>query len=99
MRAIATEIMCGDAHAKLLESLGVPRTVFLQFVQEVSCAYLDDVPYHNCLHGADVMQSLHALFMGPDPKLRESTPESMTFAALMAAGARERLGAPTTVTC
>jgi hypothetical protein len=48
------------------------------------CDTYQDVPYHNCIHGGDVLQSLHCVLMKSNV-LREATPPTMMFACLMAA--------------
>ena len=67
----------------LLEQLQVPRSVFVNYVEAVCGAY-NDVPYHNSLHGADVMQGLFSIITN-NSKLLEKTPSVMLFGALVAA--------------
>ena len=67
----------------LLDQLEVPRTVFVNYVEAVCHSY-KNVPYHNSLHGADVMQGLFSIIM-KNRRLMEKTPPVMLFGALVAA--------------
>ena len=78
---VALEII--NAKLDLLSELDVPRKTFLNYVDAVCAAY-NDVPYHSCLHGADVMQSLYSIVVN-NPRILEMTPPVMLFGALIAA--------------
>ena len=67
----------------LLSEFTITPIVFLKFVDAV-CGHYNDVPYHSCLHGADVMQGLHAM-MHQSPKTLETLPRTVILAALVAA--------------
>jgi len=45
----------------LMSLLGIREHVFVKFFNSLEGSYRSNVPYHNCRHGADVMQSTHVL--------------------------------------
>jgi hypothetical protein len=60
IRTIDTEE--GDTNGyNLLESFQISPDVFLEFVRRIEKQYLDSNPYHNRVHAADVVQTLHSL--------------------------------------
>ena len=54
------------------------------FASAVVDKYRDDVPYHNCLHGADVMQAVHSL-LRTNPDFDRAVSSSTLVVALLAA--------------
>jgi len=48
-----------------LKTFKIPGKVFLNFLRTLEDHYLQDVPYHNSVHGADVTQSTHVLLNSP----------------------------------
>ena len=81
VRSISVEII--EARHNLLTQLGINQPVFLNYINKV-CETYNKVPYHNCIHGGDVLQGFHCLLMR-SPVLRKATPHNMMFACLMAA--------------
>ena len=81
VRSITIEII--ETRHGLLTTLGVNQKSMLNYINKV-CETYNDVPYHNCIHGGDVLQSFHCLLVR-SPVLREATPPTMMFACLMAA--------------
>ena len=81
VRSISVEII--EARHNLLTQLGINQPVFLNYINKV-CETYNKVPYHNCIHGGDVLQGFHCLIMR-SPVLRKATPHNMMFACLMAA--------------
>merc|ERR1711936_219494 len=45
----------------LIKTFKIPGKVFLNFLRTLEDHYLQDVPYHNSVHAADVTQSTHVL--------------------------------------
>ena len=66
----------------LLSAMKVDVATFGRFVGQV-CDTYNAVPYHNCLHGADVMQGYHSIIY--NSKLKDSLSSTLKFAALTAA--------------
>lgn len=81
VRSIAVEII--EKRHQLLTTLGVNQRSFLNYVNIV-CDTYNNIPYHNCIHGGDVLQSLHCILQSSNV-LREATPPTMMFACLVAA--------------
>ena len=46
----------------LLDALGIDRQVFVAITRDIECAYLPN-PYHNAIHGADVLLSCHQMLL------------------------------------
>lgn len=60
IRTIDTEE--GDTNGyNLLEPFQISPDIFLEFVRRIEKLYLDSNPYHNRVHAADVVQTLHSL--------------------------------------
>jgi len=49
----------------LIKTFKIPGKVFLNFLRTLEDHYLQDVPYHNSVHAADVTQSTHVLLNSP----------------------------------
>merc|ERR1719323_678023 len=49
----------------LIKTFKIPAKVFLNFLRTLEDHYLQDVPYHNSVHAADVTQSTHVLLNSP----------------------------------
>merc|ERR1712106_293549 len=49
----------------LIKTFKIPGKVFLNFLRTLEDHYLQDVPYHNSVHAADVTQSTHVLPNSP----------------------------------
>merc|ERR1712166_1300030 len=60
----------------------IPDDVFQRWRNAV-CEVYNKVPYHNCLHGADVLQGLNSLMN--DSTLKDALTPTLKFAALTAA--------------
>ena len=48
-----------------MKTFKIPGKVFLNFLRTLEDHYLQDVPYHNSVHAADVTQSTHVLLNSP----------------------------------
>ena len=81
VRSICVEII--ETKHQLLTPCVVEKKSFVTYINKV-CDTYNDVPYHNCIHGGDVLQGLHSLLV-QSPVLREATPPNVMFACLMAA--------------
>jgi cAMP-specific phosphodiesterase 4 len=59
----------------LIKTFKIPGKVFLNFLRTLEDHYLKDVPYHNCVHAADVTQSTHVLLNSPalEVRMRENS--------------------------
>lgn len=53
-------------HRKHLKSISIPAVVFDVFVGKALEAY-NDLPYHNCLHAVDTLQSISSLLLESTP--------------------------------
>merc|ERR1719282_1979276 len=49
----------------MLKTFKIPGKIFLNFLRTLEDHYLQDVPYHNSVHAADVTQSTHVLLCTP----------------------------------
>jgi hypothetical protein len=66
----------------------IPQTNLANFLREVERQYIPTNPYHNNVHAADVLQSLHTFLSGMDVKALTDS-EVELFAILLAAVVRE----------
>ncbi|KAI1280904.1 cAMP-specific 3',5'-cyclic phosphodiesterase, isoforms N/G [Halotydeus destructor] len=48
----------------ILKTFKIPSQTCINFLMTLEAHYLD-VPYHNCMHAADVVQSVHVLLLSP----------------------------------
>lgn len=48
----------------LLNTFKISAQTLVNFLMTLEAHYLD-VPYHNCIHAADVVQSVHVLLLSP----------------------------------
>ena len=55
---VASQIFVESTH--LVKKLGISYDTFRTWATRITEGY-NDVPYHNCLHGADVLQAMHSL--------------------------------------
>jgi hypothetical protein len=62
----------------------IPQDNLVNFLRAVEREYITENPYHNNIHAADVVQSLHSLLQGMDAKSL-STAEIELFSLLLAA--------------
>lgn len=77
----------------LVAALSLPPAILRTFVEAAQGGYHDN-PYHNSIHGADVMQSVHHFISSPEMEGRLNQQEK--FSLLLAAlghGACARAGA------
>lgn len=79
-KAIVTTIF--EDLLDLTSQMLIPDDVFQRWLNAV-CEVYNKVPYHNCLHGADVLQGLNSLMN--DSTLKDALTPTLKFAALTAA--------------
>ena len=79
-KAIVTAIF--EDVLDLTSELLIPDQTFQRWLSAV-CNTYNNVPYHNCLHGADVLQGLHSIL--ENSTLKEALTPTLKFAALTAA--------------
>jgi len=49
----------------LCQTFNIPATTLVTYLMHLEDHYHTDVPYHNCIHAADVTQSTHVLLSAP----------------------------------
>jgi hypothetical protein len=79
-KAIVTTIF--EDLLDLTSQMLIPDDVFQRWLN-AACEVYNKVPYHNCLHGADVLQGLNSLMN--DSTLKDALTPTLKFAALTAA--------------
>jgi len=62
--------VCVFQRRQLLALLKIPEQVLVNYMTLVEGHYHSDVPYHNCVHAADVTQSAHVLSSRPALRVR-----------------------------
>ena len=58
-------MLCDVQRRNLLNHFRIPAAAALKFSLLLEWSYHADVPYHNCVHAADVAQTTHYLLMAP----------------------------------
>lgn len=48
-----------------MKSFKIPATTLVNYMMHIEDHYHRDVPYHNCIHAADVTQSTSVLLSAP----------------------------------
>jgi len=78
--------MCALRHLNLLRVMGLDKTTACRYFMAVEARYKPaaEVPYHNALHAADVVQCVFSMFAN-DPDMQLNLPPYAVFALVMGA--------------
>ncbi|CAJ1961155.1 unnamed protein product [Cylindrotheca closterium] len=72
-----------NEYCNLLDAFGISPTAFMDYVRTIEQGYQKNNPYHNHIHAADVLQTLHSMLQSESYRLTKVQHFSLLLAAIL----------------